>query len=147
MICCKSCRSEKTVKNGIVRKVQRYRCKGCGLSFVLGDRRIKESVVVKKALSVILYALGKASYGTLAQLFGCSRSLICRWIAKEAKKLSLPEIDSEIKEIEFDEMWHFIQAKKTRNGSLKPWIVAAGEPLPGLSVVVMLQRFSDCTTR
>ncbi len=118
MICCKSCGNEKIVKNGFTRKIQRCRCRECGLNFILGDRRIKESVVVKKALAVILYALGKASYGTLAKLFGCSRSLICRWISQEAKKLALPEIDSEIKEIEFDEMWHFIQSKKN-----KKWII------------------------
>ena len=116
MICCKSCGNEKIVKNGFTRKIQRYRCKECGLHFILGDRRIQESVVAKKALAVILYALGKASYGTLAKLFGCSGSLICRWIAKEAGKLAFPGIDGEIKEIEFDEMWHFIQSKKTRNG-------------------------------
>jgi hypothetical protein len=39
-----------------------------------------------------------------------------------------------------DEMWHFIQSKKEKSGLLKPWIVAQGVPLPGYSVVVMLQR-------
>ncbi|OYW90276.1 MAG: hypothetical protein B7Z18_11660 [Alishewanella sp. 32-51-5] len=53
----------------------------------------------------------------------------------------------EIKEIEFDEMWHFIQSKKTKNGSSKQWIVAQGELLPGLSAIVMLQPLGDSTTK
>jgi transposase-like protein len=34
MVQCKSCQSEKFVKNGIVRGEQRYRCKGCGLNLI-----------------------------------------------------------------------------------------------------------------
>ena len=54
-------------------------------------------------------------------------------------------IAPEIQEIEFDEMWHFIQSKKEKSGLLKPWIVAQGELLPGYSVVVMLQRSNGAT--
>ncbi len=144
---CKSCGSVECVKNGRVRDQIRYKCKQCGLNFIEGDRRIKESVAVKKALAVILYSLGKASFGMLAKIFGHSRSLTYRWIVEEAAKHSEPSISGEIKEIEFDEMWHFIQSKKTKNGSSKRWIVAQGELLPGLSAIVMLQPLSDSTTK
>ena len=145
MINCKRCHAEEIVKNGLVRGQIRYKCKKCGLNFIEGDRRVKDLVAVKKALAVILYSLGKASFGMLAKIFGHSRSLTYRWIAEEAAKHAEPVISGEIKEIEFDEMWHFIQSKKTKNGSSKPWIVSAGEPLPGLSVIVMLQRSKDST--
>jgi hypothetical protein len=36
-------------------------------------------------------------------------------------------------------MWHFIGSKKTKNGSLKTWIVTEGELLTGLQAIVMLQ--------
>jgi len=49
--------------------------------------------------------------------------------------------------MEFDEMWHFIGAKKTKDGSSKPWIVAQGELWPGLSVVVILQHSNDSMTK
>lgn len=140
---CKRCHSENIVKNGLVREQSRYRCKDCQYNFIAGDRRVKDSVAIKKALSVILYSLGKASFGMLAKIFGDSRSLTYRWIKEEAAKIKEPIIEGEIKEIEFDEMWHFIQSKKTKNGLSKPWIVATGELLPGLSVVVMLQPLSD----
>ena len=88
---------------------------------------------------MILYSLGKASFGFLGKLFGVSRSLTYRWIKAEAEALPEPNISNDIREIEFDEMWHFIQSKKTKNGLSKRWIVAAGKLLPGLSAVVMLQ--------
>jgi len=54
-----------------------------------------------------------------------------------------PTIAPEMQEIEFDEMWHFIQSKQAKSGLLRPWIVAQGEPLPEYSVVVMLQPAND----
>jgi transposase-like protein len=67
MMQCKCCGSGDAVKHGVVRNQQRYCCKKCGYHFVNGDQRMKESVAVKKALAVILYSLGKASFGGIAK--------------------------------------------------------------------------------
>ena len=147
MVTCKHCNSTKIVKNGLVREKQRYKCKDCDYNFVEGDARTSQSVVVKKALAVILYSLGKASYGMIGKIFGVDRSLIYRWIAEEANLIPEPVISGSISEMEFDEMWHFIGSKKTSYGSSKPWIVAQGEPLPGFSVIVMLQHSEDSTIK
>lgn len=74
MVNCKSCGSKVVVKNGWVRGKQRYRCKDCGFNFVDGDKRIKQSTSVKKALAVILCSLGKASFNMLGKIFGHSPS-------------------------------------------------------------------------
>src|SRR5437870_426726 len=74
MIACKNCQDTQTVKNGFVRDKQRYKCKTCGYNFVLGDERHSHSTEVKKALCIILYSLGKASFGFLAKLLGVSRT-------------------------------------------------------------------------
>lgn len=147
MIKCKKCNNEIVVKNGIVRGRQRYKCKKCGYNFVTADHRSKHETEIKKALSVILYSLGKASFGFLGKLFSVSRSTPYKWIKKMAEGVEEPVVYTDIKEIEFDEMWHFIQSKKTKNGSSKRWIVAQGELLHGLSAVVMLKRSSDYMTR
>lgn len=147
MMRCKRCGSENAVKHGVVRNKQRYCCKKCGYHFVSGDQRVKESAAVKKALAVILYSLGKASFGMLGKLFGHSRSLTYRWIVEEAAKLPDPVIAHDIKEMEFDEMWRFIGSKKTSYGSSMPWIVADGELLPGLQAVVMLQPSGVSTAK
>lgn len=147
MLSCKNCEDKQIVKNGIVRQQQRYRCKSCGYNFVLGDKRIKLDTAVKRAFAVILYALGKSSYGFIAKLFGVTPPAVQKWLKKEAETLKEPEVSAKITEMEFDEMWHFVGSKKTKNGLSKPWIVLHGELWPGLSAVVMLQPSSGSTTK
>ena len=36
------------------------------------------------------------------------------WIKKASAEVKMPEITNDIKEIEFDEMWHFIGSKKQK---------------------------------
>ncbi len=137
---CKNCKSEKVVKSGKVRGKQRYKCKECGYNFVIGDERTSEKIVALKALCVLLYSLGKGSYNMLGKLFNRNRSLIYRWIREAGISTDEPAIDGGISQIEFDEMWHFIQSKKENFGSLKPLTAAAGELSPGFSVVVIAQH-------
>ena len=110
MVECKNCEGTKVTKNGIVRAIQRYKCNSCNYNFIVGDRRINQATEIKKALSIILYAIGKSSYGFLGKLFGVSRSTPYKWIKKIAEATPEPVISASIKEIEFDEMWHFIHS-------------------------------------
>ena len=93
---------------------------------------MKDALAVKKALAVVLYSLAKASFGMLGKVFGVSRSLTYRWIRDEADTLPDPEVPGDIKEMEFDERWHFMGSKKTNSGPSKRWIVAQGERWHGL---------------
>jgi len=140
MITCTNCQNTHTVKNGFVRGKQRYKCHACGYNFVLGDERHSHATEIKKALAIILYSLGKSSFGFLGKLFGVSRTTTYYGVRQATSRIDNPPIASDIQEIEFDAMWHVIQSKKEKSGFLKPWIVAQGEPLPGYSVVVMLQH-------
>ena len=143
MIQCKGCGSKSIVKNGFVREKQRYRCKICALNFVLGDARTNREVAMKKAFCVLMYGLGKASFNMLGKLLGHSPAMIYRWVRAAMDKTEEPEISTNIREIEFDEVWHFVGSKKTSSGSSKPWIAARGELLPGLPAAVMLQPSKD----
>ena len=143
MAACKNCKSESTVRNGIVRGKQRYKCKKCGYNFIEGDRRTNEKIAAKKAMCVILYSLAKASFNMLAKVFNTWTSLVYRWIVEAGAKLPKSEISGEIKHMEFDEMWHYIGSKKTKFGSSKPLIVANGELWPGCSAVVILRLSND----
>ena len=147
MVTCKRCGSPEHVNNGIVRGKRRYRCKVCAYNYTEGDARVVETLIVKKALAVLLYALGKASFGFLGKIFGVSRSLTYRWIRDAAAALPEPTVSGTITEMEFDEMWHFIGAKKTNAGSSKPWIVGHGELWPGCSVIVILPPSNGSTPR
>jgi len=144
---CKNCKTKKVVKSGKVRGKQRYKCKECGYNFVIGDERTNEKILALKALCVLLYSLAKGSYNMMGKLFGRNRSLIYRWIREAGISTEEPAIDGEITEIEFDEMWHFIESKKRNFGSSKPLTVAAGKLSPGFSVVVIAQHSSGSMTR
>jgi transposase len=144
---CKNCKSENVVKSGKVRGKQRYKCKECGYNFVIGDARTNEKIVALKALCVLLYSLGKASYNMMGKLFERNRSLIYRWIRDAGLNMDEPMVSGEITQIEFDEMWHFILSKKRNFGLSKPLIVATGELSPGFSVVVIAQHLNGSTTK
>ena len=136
---CKNCTSERAVRNGTVRGKQRYLCKECGFNFVEGDARTNEKITAKKAMLILLYSLGKASFNLLARLFDTWPSQVYRWVVQEGLSLPEQEVPGTIKEMEFDEMWHFIGSKKTSFGSSKPLIVAEGELWPGCSAIVILR--------
>jgi len=135
------------VKNGKVRGKQRYKCKECNYNFVEGDARTDNKIAALKALCVILYALAKGSYNMLGKVFERDRSLICRWIKEAGLRMSEPVPGGEIRELEFDEMWHFVERKKTSFGSSKPLIAAHGELLPGCLALVILQPSDGSMTK
>ena len=90
---------------------------------------------------VLFYSLGKASFRFLAQLFAVSPATTYQWVGKSAETLAEPVVSAGVKEIEIDQMWHFLHSKK--DGSSKLWIVTQGQLWPGLSAVVMRQRSED----
>lgn len=144
-ILCKNCGSDQNQKNGKVRGKQRFKCKTCGMNFVLGDQR--EKVTPEgKALAVLLYGRGKSSYGFIAKLFNVSRTAVLKWIRQVGSRLPEPDIDQGIKEVRFDEMWHFLNEKNENYGSGGPWIVLQTKPLDGLLGIVLLKRFKNPTT-
>lgn len=147
MLNCKNCQSNRVIKSGIARGKQRYMCKECNYCFVIGDARTNDKIAAKKAMCVLLYSLGKASFRMLGRIFNTSPSLIYRWIVEAGCKLPANEISGSIEQMEFDEMWHFIKSKKTNFGSSKPLTVAHAELWPGCSAIVILQHLEGSTKR
>jgi len=135
------------VKSGRVRGKQRYLCKSCKYNFVEGDARTDDKIIAMKALCVIFYALAKGSYNMLGKIFRRDRSLVYRWIREAGLRMSEPEIGGQVKEIEFDEMWHFVKQKKTSFGSSRPLTAAHGRLWPGCSALVILQHSEDFTIK
>ena len=144
---CKNCASERVVRNGIVAGKQRYRCKECGCNFRVGDKRTNDKIAAQKAMCILLYAMAKGSFRMMGRMFKKNHSLIYRWIRAFGETLPEPKVSGDIKEVEFDELWHFIVSKKTNFGSSKPLTVVQGEPWPGCSAVVILQHSEGFTTK
>ena len=143
-ITCKKCGANHWVKNGFVREIQRYRCKECGCNFTATAKRGKGEAM--KALATLLYGMGKGkcSFNEIGRLLGVSGTAVYQWVRREGEALPEPVPDADIREMELDELRHFIGSKKTNAGFGKPWTVARGVVSPGLLVVVMLQPFDAC---
>ena len=139
---CKKCNSADVVKNGKVRQQQRFKCKSCGLNFVEGDKRGKIRSEAK-ALSFLLYGSCNASYGMIARLFDVSRTSVLNWIRSFGKSMPEPMLDTKIEEVEFDEMWHFINKKNKKYGYGEPCIVLESKPSDGVLAIVMLKRLES----
>ncbi len=112
---CKKCGSNKNIKSGKVNHKQRQECKECGCHFMEGEERTNEKIKAKKALYVLLYSLGKCFFRMLAKIFNTYLSLVYRWAKEASEKLPEYQIDENITEIEFDEMWHFVIVNELEN--------------------------------
>ena len=104
MIQCQECQSDTTVKNGIVREKQRYKCKSCGCNCIIGDSGINPATELKRQTCVLFYSLGKASFRFLAKLFDVSPATTYQWVRKTAETLGEPVVSAGVKEIEIDQM-------------------------------------------
>ena len=70
---------------------------------MIGDQPSNKSTQLKRNASVLLYALGKASFRVLAKLFDVSPTTTYNWLRQAAESLAEPVIEEKIKEIEIDE--------------------------------------------
>ena len=147
MLACKKCASERFVKNGFVAGKQRYKCKNCKATFREGDNRTDNKIIAKKALCVLLYAMAKGSFRMLGRILNTNHTMVYRWIRQFGESLPEPTVREDIKEMEFDEMWHFIGKKKENFGSSRRLIVVEDAPWPGCSAIVILQLSDDCIKR
>ncbi len=145
MVKCRHCGAENYVKNGLRGKHQLYYCKSCKHCFTITE--INKGYEAQKLLALILYGSGKASYRYLAKLFCVCPATIMNWIKTFSEKIDLLEPCPEIKEIEIDEMWHFIDTKKTNYGSLKPLIELVERQLHGLQEGEMPKQLSNYMKR
>ena len=142
---CKHCGSGSFVRNGMANGHQRYRCKACGRSFTATPPRGKPPAM--RALAVLLYALGNVSQGMIAKLLGVSHVAVYKWVRAAGEEAPAPSTTPEGNIVQIDEMWHFVDGKKTRFGSGGPLILWHGEPWPGSWVGVMTRPAGDFSTR
>ena len=68
-IVCPKCQSRKKIKNGVVREIQRYKCKECSCNYTMGfDECLPEEKKRRFALSLYLEGLGFYSIGRLPEV-------------------------------------------------------------------------------
>ena len=117
---CTKCHSNNTVKNGNHLGRQRYKCKECGYQFTLERQRGKDAEI--KCLAIILYING-LSFRAIAKIVKVSHKAVFDWVKNfglETYEKPQPKGDVVI---ELDEMWHFLNSKKTNFGYGKHFVV------------------------
>lgn len=133
---CRKCGSEAFVKNGFVAGVQRYKCKECGFQFT---RETPHGRPMKdKILALVLYLSG-LSMTMIGKIIGVSTQSVMRWIKMFYEKFVEDEAQSNIEEIEVDEMVSYINKKKITSGSGKLLIITL-ENLSAGNVVIVVPK-------
>ena len=109
---CLKCGSSKKVKNGVLKGVQRYKCKECGYNYTVEKRSGEYPKETKrKALQLYLEGLGFRSIG---RVLGVSNVSVLNWIRDFGEKVKeLQANNSSIEFAELDEMHSYIGNKKT----------------------------------
>ena len=109
---CPRCSSVEKTKNGIVRGLQRYKCRECKYNYTV-EKRSNEypKSLRKKALQLYLEGLGFRSIGRILDV---SNVTVLKWIRTFGKEVQeLHSNSQEIEIVEVDEMHSYIGDKKT----------------------------------
>ena len=137
MTVCKRCKSEHLVKYGFANGNQRYRCKECNR--VMNEHPPLGKPQVMKDLAILLYVMFSASFRSIGRLLGVSDVSVYKWVKQYSQTLERPVVSECSKAVAIDEMWHFVNGKKTRFGSGRHMICYQRELLPGRLVGVIAE--------
>ena len=117
---CPKCRCSVRIKNGIVRGLQRYKCKECDCNYTTSS--LSRTPVEKRAECIQLYLEGVGFRG-ISRITGVHHTTVMRWVRKlgdDIEKFRKHTATGEVEPVsimELDEMWHFVQKKRTNVGS------------------------------
>ena len=117
---CRKCGGERSVKNGHHHGRQRYKCKSCGFQFTQEQPHGK--AIETKCLAIILYVNG-LSFRAIAKIVKVSHKAVHDWVKAFGLETYEKPHPKEQVIVELDEMWHFLNAKKTSFGSGKHIVV------------------------
>ena len=63
--------------------------------------------------------MSNGTFRGLAEICGVSPPTVYRWVRDAAGALPKPEVDASVREVEIDEMWHFLMRKGNKRWILK----------------------------
>ena len=111
---CPNCKNDKSVKNGLIKGKQRFKCKECGCNYTVGHAEVSEKEKKRRfGLSMYLGGLGFHSIGRLLQV---SHVTVMNWVRKYGSELSSIRNQKPVRIMELDEMHSYVGHKKTIDG-------------------------------
>ncbi len=111
---CPKCKSGKYIKDGIVKRKQRYKCKVCNFRYTVAKKSTEKPLCLKRfALQLYLEGLGFRSIGRVLNVSNVS---ILNWIRQFGKQVQSLQSDEPVSVTEIDEIHTYVGQKKTING-------------------------------
>ena len=111
---CPRCKIGEYVKDGILRGLQRYKCKKCLYRYTVERKSdVKTKETRRLALEMYLEGLGFRAIGRILRI---SYGTVYVWIKEWGSKVSLPRRETPIRIVELDEMHTYVGQKKTTVG-------------------------------
>lgn len=141
---CKRCQASDSVKNGMVRGRQRYRCRPCSCNFTATKPRAKPAAM--KALAMLLYAMGNMSFCGIGRLLKVSDVSVLRWVRVAALERPEPEMPADVEWVMLDEVHHFIKRRRIKYGLGERLFPSSGKLCPGFWVGVMMPPVKGIST-
>jgi len=136
---CTNCNSERVVKNGSKNGNKYLKCKECGTQF---SEAVQTSEVAQRC-AVVLYCFG-LSLRSIGTILDYSNVTILFWIRNFARLHYDKPIPQGDIVLELDEMWHFIEQKKTNCGFGKRIVAQLDSLLTGNAEIVIPPLLKNC---
>jgi len=135
---CPKCNGERNYRNGFRNSKQCYKCKDCQHQFTV-DAIELEKRKAQRGAAVALYLFG-LSLRSIGKLFSVNASTVIDWVRNFAIQNYEKPTPKGAVVIELDEMWHFLNSKKTNSGYGKLIVALPDSLLTGNAGIVVQQR-------
>jgi transposase-like protein len=111
---CPKCKSDKNIKDSIVKQKQRYKCKKGNFRYtVVSSSRAKPFYLRKLALQLSLEGLG---FRFMGRVLNVSNVTVLNWIRSFGEQVAELKSSEQVIYAEIDEMHPFVGKKKAING-------------------------------
>lgn len=110
---CSKCKSDKSVKNGIVSSRQRYKCNDCGYNYTVDKKSdIKSNNTKRLALAMYIEGL---SFRTIGKILNISYGTVYQWVKDLDKQTKNLHTDKTIQISSIEDTEKYIQRAKQTN--------------------------------
>jgi len=134
---CPRCKSNHYVKDGIVRSLQRFRCKDCHYRYTVKFKSGAKTPETKR-LALELYLEG-LDFRSIGRILNVSYGTVYAWVRKWGSQASLPRREMPVKIEDLDKMFTYLASKKD-HPSHKLLLIDLEKNISVLSVDTLSQR-------
>ena len=111
---CPTCKSDNKVKNGVLKGIQRYKCKDCGRNYTVTHKSTAK-LPSERRLGLMMYLEG-LGFHSIGRILGVSHVAVMNWVKKYGSQLEAIKNEKPVSVVEIDELHSYVRSKKTTVG-------------------------------